>query len=88
VNGRGTRTGTVARAKIRDEDAEPATPPKPSCNAPRATPPNGRIGRIFGIGRSFAAFDFGGGAALARLAAARAAPLSMAARTSGLGTMA
>ena len=81
------RSGTAARANIRDEEADPATPPKPSLNAPRAELPNGTIGCTFGAGsgRFLAAFEPGGGRASTGRAAALAAPLSMAARTSGLG---
>ncbi len=85
MNGRGTRSGTAASANMRGVEAESAELRKPSWDAPSAASPNGTIGRTSGTGRFFAAFESGGGRASTSCAAARAAPLSMAARTSGLG---
>jgi hypothetical protein len=85
VKGRGTRSGTSTIANIRDEAAETGEPLKPSWAAPRAASPKGMIGRIFGIGCSFAAFESGGGRASTGRAFALAAAFRIRARTSGLG---
>ena len=84
-SGQGTRSGTAASAKTRDDQVDPLEPLKPSFAAPWPEEPNGMVGRSSAIGRFFAALDSGGGRASTRRAAACVATRSIAARTSGLG---
>lgn len=84
-SGQGTRSGTAASAKRREDQVDPLEPLKPSFAAPWPEEPNGIVGRTSATGRFFAAFDFGGGRACTRRAAACLVARSMTARTSGLG---
>lgn len=85
VSGQGTRSGTAASAKTREDQVDPPEPLKLSFVAPWPEEPNGIVGRTSAIGRFFAALDSGGGRASTRRAAACVATRSIAARTSGLG---
>lgn len=84
-SGQGTRSGTAASAKTREDQVDPLEPLNPSFVAPWPEEPNGIVGRSSATGRFFAALDSGGGRACTRRAAAGAVTRSMAARTSGLG---